>query len=132
MISPHWHGVCRSAELLPDAPVHADVNGVAICLVRNNGQVYAVHDECTHAEVPLSEGEVSNGTIECWLHGSRFDLATGRVLNLPATQPVEVYPVSVTEDGEVRICLGAPECEATVSPACRPASISDSSAREES
>ena len=109
MISPHWHGVCRSVDLLPDAPVHADVNGVAICLVRNNGQVYAVHDECTHAEVPLSEGEVSNGTIECWLHGSRFDLATGRVLNLPATEPVEVYPVSVTEDGEVRICLGAPE-----------------------
>jgi len=58
--------------------------------------------------VPLSEGEVSNGAIECWLHGSRFDLATGRVLNLPATQPVEVYPVSVTEDGEVRICLAAP------------------------
>src|SRR5665647_981936 len=57
---------------------HADVNGVAICLVRNNGQVYALHDECTHAEVQLSEGEVSNGTIGCWLHGSRFDLATGR------------------------------------------------------
>ena len=109
MINPHWHGVCRFAELLPDAPVHADANGVSICLVRSNGQVYAVHDGCTHAEVPLSEGEVSNGAIECWLHGSRFDLATGRVLNLPATQPVEVYPVSVTEDGEVRICLVAPE-----------------------
>src|SRR5665647_2388381 len=78
MISPHWHGVCRSGDLLPDATVHADVNRVAICLVRNNGQVYALHDECTHAEVQLSEGEVSNGTIGCWLHGSRFDLATGR------------------------------------------------------
>ena len=98
-----------AAELLPDAPVHADVNGVAICLVRSNGQVYALHDGCTRAAVPLSEGEVSNGTIECWLHGSRFDLATGRVLNLPATEPVEVDPVNVTEDGEVRICLRPPE-----------------------
>jgi 3-phenylpropionate/trans-cinnamate dioxygenase ferredoxin component len=102
-----WHGVCRFADLLHETPLHADVDGVAICLVRSNGQVYAVHDECTHEKVPLSEGEVSNGTIECWVHGSRFDLATGGVLNLPATQPVEVYAVSVTEDGEVRVCLAA-------------------------
>lgn len=97
------------ADLLEEAPVHTDVDGVAICLVRSNGRVYAVHDECTHAKVPLSEGEVSNGAIECWLHGSRFDLATGRVLNLPATVPVEVYPISVSGDGEVRVCLSAPQ-----------------------
>lgn len=102
------HRVCRLADLPDETPVHADVDGVAICLVRSNGQVYAVHDECTHSNVPLSEGEVSNGTIECWLHGSRFDLATGRVLNLPATESVEVYPISVCGDGEVRVCLPAP------------------------
>ena len=105
MIVQPWHGVCRLVDLLEEAPVHADVDGVAICLVRSNGQVYAVHDECTHAKVPLSEGEVFNGSIECWLHGSRFDLATGRVLNLPATEPVEVYPVSVTKDEEVCVRL---------------------------
>jgi 3-phenylpropionate/trans-cinnamate dioxygenase ferredoxin subunit len=107
IVGPSWHGICRLADLPEEAPVHADVDGVAICLVRSSGHVYAVHDECTHAKVPLSEGEVSNGTIECWLHGSRFDLATGRVLNLPATEPVEVYPVTVTEDGDVRVCLAA-------------------------
>ncbi len=102
-----WHAVCRLADLPQDAPVHVDIAGVAVCLVRSNGRVYAVHDQCTHAAVPLSEGEVCDGAIECWMHGSRFDLATGRVLNLPATQPVEVYPVAVTEDGQVRVCLEA-------------------------
>lgn len=104
--TPTWHGICWRSELLQDTPVHVDVDGVAVCLVRTSGQVYAIHDECTHAAVPLSEGEVADGAIECWLHGSRFDLATGRVLNLPATRPVEVYPVIVTDDGEVRVGLG--------------------------
>ena len=96
-------------DLFEEVPTHFDVNGVEICLVRSHEQVYAVHDECTHGKVPLSEGEVSDNIIECWLHGSRFDLATGRVLNLPATQPVKVYPVKITEDAEVRVCLVVPE-----------------------
>jgi 3-phenylpropionate/trans-cinnamate dioxygenase ferredoxin subunit len=55
--------------------------------------VFAVHNECTHEAVPLSEGEVDDGVIECWRHGSCFDLRTGAVLNLPAVLPVAVYPV---------------------------------------
>jgi 3-phenylpropionate/trans-cinnamate dioxygenase ferredoxin subunit len=49
--------------------------------------------------VPLSEGDVEEfkgaPTIECWLHGSCFDLRTGEPTNLPATEPVDVYPVRV-------------------------------------
>jgi 3-phenylpropionate/trans-cinnamate dioxygenase ferredoxin subunit len=52
----------------------------------------------THQAVPLSDGEVTEGTIECWLHGSRFDLASGRALSRPATQPVDVYPVRIEGD----------------------------------
>jgi 3-phenylpropionate/trans-cinnamate dioxygenase ferredoxin subunit len=53
---------------------------------------------CTHATVPLSEGEVEDCTIECWLHGSRFDLRTGEPTGLPAITPVDVYPVSIEGD----------------------------------
>jgi len=67
--------------------------------------VYALRDECTHESVPLSEGEVADGTIECWLHGSRFELATGRVLSPPATRPVAVFGVR-TVDGDVFVRLG--------------------------
>jgi len=54
-----------------------------------------VHDECSHANIPLSEGEVQGCTLECWLHGSRFDVRTGRPTGPPATEPVPVYPVEV-------------------------------------
>lgn len=74
------------------------VERAAVCLVRLGEEVFAVHDECTHESVPLSEGDVEGGAIECWRHGSRFDLRTGAVLNLPATEPVKVYPTCVTGD----------------------------------
>ena len=45
-----------------------------------------------------SEGEVDGFTIECWLHGSCFDLRTGRPTAMPATVPVPVYPVKIEGD----------------------------------
>jgi 3-phenylpropionate/trans-cinnamate dioxygenase ferredoxin subunit len=64
----------------------------------SNGTVYALRDECTHQSVPLSDGEVTDGAIECWLHGSRFDLATRQALSRPATQPVDTYSVRIDND----------------------------------
>ena len=65
---------------------------------RSEGEVYAIVDVCSHADVPLSEGEVEAAPIECWLHGSRFDLRTGQPIGLPATRPVPVYPVKIDGD----------------------------------
>jgi 3-phenylpropionate/trans-cinnamate dioxygenase ferredoxin subunit len=78
--------------------VHVDIEGRPIAIVRSKGRVYAIHDVCSHAQVALSEGEIEDGTIECWLHGSRFDMATGRPTGLPATEPVPVYPVKIEGD----------------------------------
>ena len=61
--------------------------------------LFAIEDRCSHADVALSEGDVDGCTIECWLHGSAFDLRTGVPLSLPATVPVTVYPARVVGDG---------------------------------
>lgn len=90
-----WTRVCRLNDLRPDVPRGFTVDEVAICVALTCGAVFAVHDECTHAAVPLTEGEIDGCAIECWMHGSRFDLRTGAVLNLPATEPVATYPVRV-------------------------------------
>jgi 3-phenylpropionate/trans-cinnamate dioxygenase ferredoxin component len=105
-----WVRACPLADLDEDQPVHVDIGQCAVCLVRTGGAVYALRDECTHQAVPLSDGEVANGAIECWLHGSRFDLATGRVLSLPATRPVAVFAVR-TDGGDVFVRLGDGGCE---------------------
>ncbi|MDP9434780.1 MAG: non-heme iron oxygenase ferredoxin subunit [Actinomycetota bacterium] len=83
------------------------VEGTPVCLARSGGEVFAVHDVCSHADVPLSEGDVEDGTVECWLHGSRFDLRTGKPTGLPATRPVPVYTVK-TEGDDVLVSLEKP------------------------
>ncbi len=77
----------------------ADGAVVEVALVRaENGEYFAVSDICSHGQVSLSEGEVDGCSIECWLHGSTFDLRTGQPQSLPAIRPVPTYPV--TYDGE--------------------------------
>ncbi|HMA47388.1 MAG TPA: non-heme iron oxygenase ferredoxin subunit [Frankiaceae bacterium] len=96
--------VCALSDLDEESALHVDVDGTPVCVARSHGRVYAVRDVCSHAEVPLSEGDVEDGTVECWLHGSRFDLATGKPIGLPATVPVPVYPVK-TEGDDVLVAV---------------------------
>jgi 3-phenylpropionate/trans-cinnamate dioxygenase ferredoxin subunit len=92
---------CREDELLTDVPVKVVVGGLPIVIVKDSaGRVHALGDTCSHAEISLSEGFVEDGRIECWAHGARFDLSTGRALSLPATEPVPVFDVAVV-DGDV-------------------------------
>ena len=94
MIALDFIRVCRLDELPAVGAAKADLDGRIVSIVRaEDGSVHCIDDECTHGKVSLSEGEVSGCAIECWLHGSRFDLRTGAPLELPATEPVPVYPV---------------------------------------
>jgi 3-phenylpropionate/trans-cinnamate dioxygenase ferredoxin subunit len=88
--------VCELSELDDAKPLGVEVGDVAIVLVRQGDQVHALRDGCSHAELSLSEGEVTSKGIECWLHGSCFDLRTGLPSAPPATEPVDVYPVTIT------------------------------------
>ena len=89
---------CAVADVADGTAVRVVLDGVPVEVVRSDGDVYAIHDVCSHANVSLSEVEIEDQTIECWLHGSRFDLVTGRPTGLPATQPVPVYPVKIDGD----------------------------------
>jgi 3-phenylpropionate/trans-cinnamate dioxygenase ferredoxin subunit len=89
---------CAVAEVPTGTVIAVDLGGDADIAVVNTAEgFYAIRDVCSHAEVPLSDGDVDGCTIECYMHGSRFDLRTGQPLELPATQPVPTYPVRVDE-----------------------------------
>lgn len=86
----------------------ADGSLVEVALVRaEDGQYYAINDICSHGQVSLSEGEVEGTTLECWLHGSMFDLRTGAPTGLPATRPVATYPVTIEGD-DVLVDIDSP------------------------
>jgi 3-phenylpropionate/trans-cinnamate dioxygenase ferredoxin component len=85
------------SELEPDQGFRVELGDEeAVALIRTgDGDVYAVIDVCSHEEYPLSEGWVEDHTIECALHGSRFDLRTGEPDSPPALRPVQIFPVRV-------------------------------------
>ncbi|MDO5711672.1 MAG: non-heme iron oxygenase ferredoxin subunit [Micrococcales bacterium] len=88
--------VCAIGELPTVGAALAQVGDKRVAMVHTqDGKVHAVQDTCTHGAVSLSEGEVDGNTLECWLHGSRFDLISGRPLCPPATAPLEVYEVQL-------------------------------------
>jgi len=82
--------------------LQADVDGTSLALVQVDGQVFCVQDICTHEHAHLSEGFCEGYEIECPLHGSIFDVRTGEVKSLPATEDLKTYNVKV-EDGDVLV-----------------------------
>ena len=98
---------CALTDVAPESAISVEVGDEELAIVHSGGHYYAIADECSHAAIPLSEGDVDAGEIECYLHGSRFDLATGRPLSLPATEPVAVYRCHVRGD-DVLVDVSAP------------------------
>ncbi len=102
--SPRYVRACSLADFGDSGILSVEINRDEIAIVQTRvsegtaGEVFAIRDWCSHAAVPLSEGEVDGYTIECWLHNSAFDLRTGKPTSMPATQPVPVYPVKIEGD----------------------------------
>jgi 3-phenylpropionate/trans-cinnamate dioxygenase ferredoxin subunit len=95
--------ICAVSELDSGAAVRVVIDDNPIALVRDSaGEVHAIGDTCTHGDISLAEGFVEDDTIECWAHGSKFSLNTGKPLTLPAYEPVPVFAVSII-DGDVYI-----------------------------
>ncbi len=95
---------CALSDLPETGAIQVELGGDEIAIVRTEGEVFAIRDWCSHAAVPLSDGEVDGYTIECWLHGSCFDLRTGKPTAMPATVAVPVYPVKI-EGGDVLVSI---------------------------
>jgi 3-phenylpropionate/trans-cinnamate dioxygenase ferredoxin subunit len=94
---------CSRSELVQDQAHRVIVGGVPIALVLDStGAIHAIGDTCTHGDISLAEGFVEDGTLECWAHGSKFELTTGRPLTLPAYEPVPVFVVE-EHDGNLFI-----------------------------
>jgi 3-phenylpropionate/trans-cinnamate dioxygenase ferredoxin subunit len=100
--------VGRLSDFPDRVPQVRTIEGEDVLVVSIDGELFAVDDLCTHADVSLSEGELVDCTIECWLHGSAFSLRTGQPLTPPATRPLAVHTVIVggQPDPEVTVSLG--------------------------
>lgn len=86
---------------IPENSVRAfEYAGQRVAIYRIGTRFYATTDICSHEYAELSEGylDPDDCTIECPLHGSRFDLESGVPRSLPAFEPIATYPVQVEGD----------------------------------
>ena len=95
--------ICAESDIELGSAVRVVIDGTPIAVVRDSaGTVHAIGDTCTHGDISLAEGFVEDDTLECWAHGSKFSLITGKPITLPAYEPVPVFAVSIV-DGDVFI-----------------------------
>ena len=102
-MSETWTFICASEELLPGEMKTGfdEVTGAPIVVFNLDGELYALEDQCTHEEFELSSGSIDTeeGSIECILHGARFDIRDGRALCAPAYTAVPRFPVKREHGG---------------------------------
>jgi len=88
--------VCNKSEVASGTAKRID--DLEIAVFNLDGAFFAIKDVCTHEQAPLSEGELTGETIVCPWHGACFSVKTGEALSLPATEPVETFPVVLQGD----------------------------------
>jgi len=98
----------KAGGLAPGAMKRVELRGRRILLANVEGRICAVDDTCTHEEASLSTGVLQGELVKCPLHGSRFNVCTGKALEEPAEEDLRTYPVRL-ERG--RILIGFPEGE---------------------
>jgi nitrite reductase/ring-hydroxylating ferredoxin subunit len=92
---PNFVKVASVDDIPNGEALQVETNGLTLALVRTDQGVFCTQDVCTHEQAFLSEGFVEGCEIECPLHGSIFDVRTGEVKSLPATEALKTYPVKV-------------------------------------
>lgn len=101
-MSETWTFVCAVSELLPGEMKTAwdEVTSVPIVVFNYDGEYYALEDKCSHEDFELSAGsyDAEEATIECVLHGARFDIRNGAPLCAPAYTGVPKFPVKLEHD----------------------------------
>jgi nitrite reductase/ring-hydroxylating ferredoxin subunit len=106
-VAESWTRLCALADIPEGASKRIRLDShSALALYKVAGRVYATADRCTHAGGSLSHGVLVDHTIECPLHGCRFNIVTGEALELPCSIAVRSYAVEVNGD-DVFVRIGS-------------------------
>lgn len=97
-MSDNFTRALKASDLPNGQKKLVEIGGKPILICHTDGKLYAISNICSHAEEKLECGRMSRTWISCPIHGARFELATGRAMNPPATKPIPTYEVRVVDD----------------------------------
>lgn len=87
--------VADLSEVSPGEMKYVEFGDNQVLLANVQGTIYACDNLCTHAFAPLAEGDLDGEQVECPLHGSVFNVATGEVIDPPAVESLRVFQVRI-------------------------------------
>tara|TARA_B000000475_G_scaffold26090_1_gene20356 strand:+ start:343 stop:729 length:387 start_codon:yes stop_codon:yes gene_type:complete len=97
--------VCDSNQVEVGKEAVFKVNGRNVLIVRSlEGDLFAVEDNCPHANATLSGGRFRNGFYACPHHGARFELSTGKSMTNLSTKPLICFDIK-EESGKIEILV---------------------------
>lgn len=97
-MSDGFVAIARVGDLAPGKMKRIDVAGQPVLLANVGGRFCATADACTHEDASLSAGSLRGELVRCPLHGSRFNVCTGKVMDEPAEADLKTYRVRVEGD----------------------------------
>ena len=105
--SVRWARILHRDELRDGELIPVEIDGTPVVVVRHAGDFFAVQNNCTHQDFPLSEAgfDARDGVLVCAWHQACFDVRTGAAVLPPATEPVETFPTRVDSEGWVQVGL---------------------------
>jgi len=104
-MSDNYTAVAIMSTLAVGTMMRIDHKGTRYLLANADGTVYACDEMCTHEDASLYLGALQGDCLKCPLHGSRFDLKTGKPLDEPADEDLKLYPVKV-ENNTIYVDFG--------------------------
>jgi naphthalene 1,2-dioxygenase system ferredoxin subunit len=102
--SGNWMTVTDRSAVAPGSVVGVKAGDLDVALYNIDGELYATHNLCTHAQALLSDGWLEGDIIECPLHGGRFEVKTGKGLGAPITCDLKTLPVPIEGDA-IQVCV---------------------------
>jgi nitrite reductase/ring-hydroxylating ferredoxin subunit/uncharacterized membrane protein len=97
-----WTPAADASLLQSGRPQRVVVDDTPVLLLRQDEEIFAIHDRCSHRGCSLSDGTIEGEEIVCACHGSRFSVRTGAVKHGPATASQPAFQVRV-DDGRVQV-----------------------------
>jgi 3-phenylpropionate/trans-cinnamate dioxygenase ferredoxin subunit len=96
--------VGAAAELPPNSVKIVNAGSITVGVYNLNGEFFALEDRCSHDDGPLCEGDFDpdTGVAICPRHGANIDIRSGQPRTVPATEPVDTFPVKIV-DGIVKV-----------------------------
>lgn len=90
--------VAKTTDILPGTAKSYIVENEVVAIFNVNNNFYALRDQCSHMDLPISDGIIENGVVTCAYHGAEFDIKSGDALCMPAIYPVEPFEIKIEQE----------------------------------